>query len=340
METPDLTRYKMPVLVVSVMLLIWAVLGTLDVRNQPYSGYVTDGNNTITGLTEGSPADAAGFQVGDYILSNGGIPVEDSRELSARGRAAVNELRTFEVEREGQTLSLDMRYSSLPTRNALIYYGGIIIGLLFLAFGVWAFLAAPSRATGLLAVMGIAFAPALTVGPYFGNAGIRTAVGVLIFLVITFGFAFLTHFLLVYPKEKRALRNHRLTALVYGPAALVAILAGWLLLAQPTATSALNAFFRVLFGLFVVAYFGTAIVAMLHSYVKASSQERTAWGLNLLLAGAVIGLGPSLVISIVGLIAPQVVVPGSQFLPLAVGLLPVLFAIAAVKGERAAHVAA
>jgi len=45
------------------------------------------------------------------------------------------------------------------------------------------------------------------------------------------------------------------------------------------------------------------------------------------------------VISIVGLIAPQVVVPGAQFLPLGIGLLPVTFALAAVRGGRSAQAA-
>ena len=56
--------------------------------------------------------------------------------------------------------------------------------------------------------------------------------------------------------------------------------------------------------------------------------------------GTIVGLGPSFIISVVGLVAPQVVVPGAQLLPLGVGLLPVTFAIAAVRGERAAQAAA
>ena len=164
----------------------------------------------------------------------------------------------------------------------------------------------------------------------------RTAVGVVIFLLILVGFAVLTHFLLVFPTKKRALERHNMMVVIYGPAVLVGLLAAWLLVVQPAATSAVNVFFRVLFGLFLVAYFGTALFALIHSYVKASPQDRAGSGLNLLLLGAVAGLGPSLVISFVGLVAPQVVVPGAQFLPLGLALLPVTFAIAAVRGERSA----
>jgi hypothetical protein len=334
MHTIQKERYKAPLLAVSVGILIWAMLGALDVKNQAFSGFVTDGNNTVTGVTQGGPADLAGFQVGDYIRSNGGIPVEDSRATVARGRAEVNEVRAFEVERAGQSVTLELRFSALPFDSALVFYGGIVVGVLFLVFGTWAFLAAPSGATGLLAALGIAFSPALSVGPYFTSASVRTAVGIVIFLLITVGFAFLTHFLLVFPKKKRSLERRGMTWVVYGPAVVVGILSLWLLVAQPAATSGLNVFFRTLFGLFVVAYFGTALIALIHSYLRASALDRASSGLNLLLLGAVIGLGPSVVISIVGLVAPQIVVPGSQFLPLGIGLLPVLFAIAAVKGSQ------
>ncbi|MFC1639311.1 PDZ domain-containing protein [Gemmatimonadota bacterium] len=339
MDASGLSRYKTPLAVVTVLILIWAVLGALDVRNQTYRGYVTDGNNTITGIDDGGPADLAGLEVGDYIGSIGGIAVEDVRATAARGRATIGEVRTIEVERGGQVVSLDLRYVALTTNAALNYYGGIVVGILFLAFGVWAFLAAPNRATALLAALGISLSPALTVGPYFESASVRTAVGVVVFLVVTAGFAFLTHFLCVFPKKKRALERSNMIWVLYGPAIAVGLLAVWLLVLQPAATSSVNVFFRALFGLFVVAYFGTSLIAMLHSYFKASSRDRAASGLNLLLVGAVIGLGPSIVISIVGLVAPQVVVPGAQFLPLGVGLLPVLFAIAAVRGSRAQQVA-
>ncbi len=126
---------------------------------------------------------------------------------------------------------------------------------------------------------------------------------------------------------------------VYAPAVVVSLLAFWQLVVQPAATSALNVSFRVVFGLFVVAYFGGALIALIHSYFKAQPQDRAASGLNLMLCGAVVGLGPSIVISIVGMVAPQIVVPGANFLPLAVGLLPVLFALAAVRESRTILVA-
>ncbi|MGD8698755.1 MAG: PDZ domain-containing protein [Gemmatimonadales bacterium] len=336
METPEVSRYRKLLPVVTVALVVWGVLGALDIRNQTYTGYATDGNNTITQVTDGSPADAAGLETGDYIRSIGGIAVEDVAAAIQRSRPEINEVRTFEVERDGQALDYDLTYTALPMSDALVRYGAVFIGFLFLVCGVWAFLTVPTQRTRLLSLLGVAFSAGFMAGPYFTSATVRTAVGVVILLMIIVGFAVLTHFLLVFPKTKRMLQRRKMTWAVYAPAVVVGCFSAWFLVAQPAATSAVNVFFRALFALFVVAYFGTSLIALIHSYVKAAPRDRVANGLNLLLVGAVVGLGPSLVISLVGLVAPQVVVPGAQFLPLGIGLLPVTLALAAARGERRA----
>ena len=252
-----------------------------------------------------------------------------------RSRPDINETRTIEVERDGQPVSVEMSYAALPLANLLVNYGFLVIGFLFLVCGVWGFLVVQTGVTLLLAVLGITLSIPLSVGPYFDAPGLRTAVGVVLLLLILVGFASLAHLLLIFPTKKRVLERRNMIWVVYGPAILVGIMATWVLVVAPAATSAVNVFFRVLFGLFLITYFGTALFALIHSYVKASREDRTSQGLNLLLLGAVAGLGPSLTISLVGIVAPQVVVPGAQFLPLGLAFLPVTFAISAVKVERA-----
>jgi hypothetical protein len=339
MQTTKLSRHKTPLLVVAALLLIWGVLGALDIHNQTYTGYATDGNNTITQVTDGSPADVAGLEVGDYIRSIGGIAVEDVAATVRRSRPEVNEVRTFQVERDGSTMSFDLSYASLPMSSALARYGIVLIGFLFLVCGVWAFVTQPSKRTMLLSLLGIAFAAGFAAGPYLTSATVRIAIGTVGVLMVIVGFAVLTHFLLVFPTTKRTLERRKMTWAIYAPATVVGCLTVWLLVAQPAATSAVNVFFRSLFGLFILLYFGTSLIALIHSYVRADARARVASGLNLLLLGVVVGLGPSLLISLVGLIAPQVVVPGAQVLPLGIGVLPVMLALAAVRGERSAEAA-
>jgi hypothetical protein len=82
-------------------------------------------------------------------------------------------------------------------------------------------------------------------------------------------------------------------------------------------------------------YLILAIAAMVHSYVKATSQERAANGLNFMLIGTVIGLAPIVIAAIVGIIAPKVELPGVEFYVLTMVLIPFALAQATLKKERA-----
>ena len=85
----------------------------LDLKNAPYGGFLTDGNNTVTKINSDSPAELAGFMVGDYITSNGDISTEDTRALVRRSRADIGETRTFVVRRSGESANLNLTFSGM-----------------------------------------------------------------------------------------------------------------------------------------------------------------------------------------------------------------------------------
>ena len=95
MGNQDFSRYKGLFMILAVLIGLVAVLGALDMKNVPYSGYYTDGNNTVIRIYPGSPAQKAGFMKGDLMLSNGGIDVKDTRTLIRRPRAEIGETRTY-----------------------------------------------------------------------------------------------------------------------------------------------------------------------------------------------------------------------------------------------------
>ncbi len=74
---------------------------------------------------------------------------------------------------------------------------------------------------------------------------------------------------------------------------------------------------------------------MVHSYVKASPEERAVNGLNFMLLGTVIGLAPIIISVLVGVIAPKVVLPGIEFYALTMALIPFAVAQAALKKRKA-----
>jgi len=328
-------RHKTTFLTLAALIVIWAILGTFDVRNLTYTGYLTDGDNTVVQVTSGSPAEAAGLRVGDYIRSIGGISVEDTKAQFRQPRPAVGEVRTYVVERDGASVSLDVQNAALPGSQKAVTFVAALVGLAFLVCGLWAYLTAPSPATALLALLGLCFAPALLTSPYFASSALRAVQGSVITTVVLLGFAVLMHFLLSFPERRTFLARPNAAAIMYAPAAVVALTLVVFLVLQPAATSGVNVFFRMLFGLFIAGYFGVSLVALIRSYAKAGVQARAAHGLTLMLLGAVLGLGLLLISALVGLVLPRVVLPGQQYYFLALVLIPITFAAAAVRSARA-----
>ena len=335
MEANTYARYKTTLLVAAGLFAVWGILGIFDVSNLPFNGYQTDGNNTVTQITDGGPAQQAGMQPGDYIRSIGGIAVEDAGAMARRPRAAVGETRTFVVERGGETASLDLTYSGLPSTNKALTFVAILMGFFFIGFGLWPYLNVQKASTLLLAIFGLTLGVSFFGGPYIASYAIRTATGIITTLLVVTGFATLLHFTLMFPKPKALLRKRFSRDLLYGPAAVIFLFLLYRGLFQPSATSAMNVITGVLIGLFILSYFGLSLVAFVHSYVKATAEERKAQGLTYVLAGVLVGFLPILVVVLVGLVAPGVVIPGGNFFFLTIVLIPISLAVAVLKSEHA-----
>jgi hypothetical protein len=334
-----IAKYKTPFLIVGALFVLWGVIGLFDIGNIPYAGYNTDGNNTVTRVREGSPAAAAGLRVGDYITSIAGVPVEDTRALAAMPRAAIGETRTLVVEdRAGVTLAageegapareVAITYAGLPGRDVALGWAAFVIGLCFIGFGVLAYLRAPSRASTLLALTGLCLGIAFFGGPYIGSLALRQIVNSIVLALIIVGLAFLLHCLLEFPKVKAIMQRPHATKVLYAPAVLMALFTVWLIVFLPRGTSGFNTLVNALFGIIVVLYFGLALVALIHSFVKATPDERSHYGLNLMLVGVLVGLLPMIIGDLISIFAPRVILPGVDFYFLTLILIPITMALA------------
>jgi hypothetical protein len=340
MQLKSTTSYRRVLLTACGLLLLWGCLGMADVRNWPYTGYRAPRNRTVIQVAAGGPADLAGMELGDVIERVDGIAVGNLGALARQPRPKPGEERTFEVLREGETLRLGLTVGSLPTSRAIVAYGQIAVGMLFLLCGVWAYLTVPGAATGLLAVLGLCMGASLGGGPYIESATVRVVVGAAGFALILLFLAVFLHFLLVFPAAKGKLTRRRYIAAIYVPAGVLA-LAGFLYLLVPqSGDSTIGALFLALTVVLPVAYLGLSLAAIVRRYVKATRQYRADSGLNLLLWGTVLGLGPSIVGLLTQLVAPQVVLPGRQYVFAAFFIIPVTFALAAMRAGRANRPAA
>lgn len=317
--------------VIATIAAIIGVLGVLDLKNAPYSGYFSSPNNQVTRVFPDTPAERAGLEVGDVIQSVGGISVQDTKALARRARPEIGETRTFMVDRDGQETELEVTYSELPTTTRNLGLAGALIGFCFLVFPLLAYTKAPSTATFLLALFGLCFGIAFLPGPYSPSYFLRTLGGALGTSAVVMGFAFLVHFLLSFPQPRDFLSRPAAKKIIYLPAILLALFFLFLTLFQPDATPALNQVVGLLVGLFVVGFFGWAIVAMFQNFSRASAEGRSKHGLGLMLFGALVGLVPVTLSSLIAAISPEVQanLPGVRFYFLTFALIPICFALAA-----------
>lgn len=114
---PNVSNYRLPILLFVAVFLIWGILGLTDFKNFVTTGYQTDNNFNIIKVENGSAAETAGLLVGDHILSIDGTSMEDSKTWNEKARPAVGETRTWVVDRKGEELEI-------PVTSARRFYWG------------------------------------------------------------------------------------------------------------------------------------------------------------------------------------------------------------------------
>ena len=316
---------KTPLLAFAAVLIIYGLLGWLDVGNFAQGGWATDPDNTVTQVLAGSPTEAAGLQAGDKIISMGGIAMTDAEALTRRARPEVGETWEFVVERDGVTVSLDVTFGEPVPERKFLAHAGFLVGFCFIGFTMRAYMQKQTASTRALALVGTLFSLAFLGGPYFENYMMRSVVNAISVLLVWFGVASILNFLLVHLKSGG-------NRLLYLPALVVGLFIAWRILATPEATSGLNNFGNILFGVVAGFYLIGSLVTVYQSFSGATASERESQGLQLMMIGALIGLVPPIVAIVVGVVAPQAVLPGQNFYFLTMIAIPITWSMAVLKG--------
>lgn len=300
-----------------------AVLGAFDFRNLPYTGYSAPNFDRVASVTEGSPAEAAGLQAGDRIVAIDGVPTDDLNAMFRLHRGEIGQSRVLRVEREGEEGPFEVSLTLGPAapRQRWTSLAAGLMALVFLFCGLGAFTRAPGPATRLLALLGLCGMLSFTAPPYLDSATPRllgATVSTLAFLAIP---ALLIHFLLRFRSQDGVSR--RAFAALYLPWAAIGLLSAWTILVQ----AQLLTMTRAVTATVVVAQILFALGVLIRGYVKASSEERAAFGLHVLLAGFVVGIVPVLV----GSFVPSL--PGSRYYVFTLVAIPAALAWSALKAK-------
>jgi S1-C subfamily serine protease len=77
-----------------------------------------DEGTIVIGVLENSPAAAAGFEIGDIILSINGVPVNSAAEVQEQvEQSQVGKVLPIEIERKGQRKTLDVKPQIFPNES-------------------------------------------------------------------------------------------------------------------------------------------------------------------------------------------------------------------------------
>jgi len=320
-------------IIAAILFIIWGILGLMDVKNYSYSGYNTDGNNKIVQVREGSPAEAAGMQVGDVMKSYDGISVTDSKAFSKRKRTEIGQTIEIVVDRNGEEQALQVTYTALPNKNNTLNISAFIMGLLFVLLGLYVHQKKKTALSYAFTVFGVFFGFIWFNGPYINPGFLHELVNSISITLVMFAFVALARFILKYPPESSFLNggNSRWT---YVPAAVIVLIIWILNFVQPDSTSTLNVTINMLFFVVVLFYFGLALITLINKYSKANAETRKSTGLNYMLLGAVLGLLPFLIVYTINRISPTTILPGNDYIFLTFAFIPIFFSMALLQKSK------
>jgi CDP-diglyceride synthetase len=119
--------------------------------------------------------------------------------------------------------------------------------------------------------------------------------------------------------------------MIFLPMILLLVIITVLEVTQMDRSGVLNLAMRLLFGTFIVFYFGMSLITLIRKYMRSSLDERNTKGLTMMLIGTILGLLPILVYFTVGLISQGTELPGNDYVFITFAAIPIFFYLALHK---------
>lgn len=311
--------------IIGAVFILWGILGKIDSSNYTYRGFQTGDNNQIIVIDEGSPASDAGFEIGDVIVTNGGIDQNDNKALSKRSRPNIGDKRTYVIDRNGESVTLELTFSELPDADKSLNNVGFIMGLLFVFIGLFMFRKNDSALTKAFTLFILCFGFIFFDGPYLEPGFLKTFVTCVSTSIVLFSFAFMMAYMLEFPPQAK------IPKFLFIPALVVITLVCVLNVVRPDGSGTFNMVLRLIFGVTIIFYFLGSLITLIKKYAGATSEVRSETGLNLMLVGALIGLLPIIIYFTAGVISPGIDLPGNDYIFITFLAIPICFAMALNK---------
>ena len=235
--------------VLGVLFILWGILGKIDSSNYTYRGFQTGDNNQVIVIDEESPASEAGFKIGDIIVTNGGIDQNDNKALSKRSRPNIGDKRTYVVDRNGESVSLELTFSELPDTDKSLNNVGFIMGILFVLIALYMLQKSASSLTKAFTLFILCFGFIFFNGPYLEPGFLKTLVNCISTSIVLLSFAFMMAYMLEFPPQAK------IPKFLFIPALVVITLVCVLSVVRPDGSGTFNMVLRLIFGVTIIFYF-------------------------------------------------------------------------------------
>lgn len=327
MSPETIRRHRTFALVAVVAIAAWATTGIIDRRGSGHAEPLFQPDFTILHVPEGGALESAGFLPGDSVLTVEGIPVGElgmysrwPRSLSREPGESV----TIVVLREGEQISGDIVYQARAFGDNNLALGGMAIVLSFLIAGLWALFTTENPHAVRLAYIGLVLGAAVP-GPSLGSwDGITSHLQVAAFVLWTI---LLLRFFLLFPIAKRAGTSRAFKVAIYAPWVVLLFCLVLELVYHPRFYHT----FGPLYSLLMFAYVVLAVWALIHTKVKVSKNELERSGMRIIFIGVVVALAGTLVAAVDWMFLWNFDIPGSGWLAVLIGVIPISIAMAVRK---------
>ena len=300
---------------------LWGVVGFVMERGEGETGFFYGPDYLVRTVMEESPAEAAGVQLGDRVVSIDGTPVEDLPMQSRWRRRPIGATAEVALQRGGEALSIEVVFEEIPVERRVRSVRALIVNLAFIGFGLWAYLSVGTPLAFLLAGICLTRAMASFPGPHLGPRFEGIGASLQAMAIVAFSFLLLRLFLEL-PKPRRIVQSGTIQKVLWSGL----LFTGLLCLAEVALHPALYMILGYILMALILPVYLLLLVLVPWSWVKATAAERRETGLSLMLLGFLVGLGPGIlrlaIESTFGL-----TLPGSDFIPLVEVAIPFFLAL-------------
>ncbi len=334
MNNEQWSKHKTGLTVIAVLICLVAIPSAISFFKVPYYGFQTDPGYSIINILSNGPAETAGLKVGDVLKSDNGIDMEDLKSRIQKPQSKIGETVTLMIERDGnpQEVKVNLTGQPLPPKIHWLFINTLGLSMILASLYVYRKVQTP--------ITFICLCCGVLVGcfhfPIFGinSVTIRLVYDVFMEAIIWCGLGLAAYLFMLFPKPKALLDKKYTKPLLFAPAAISILFLIIVLVFKPDATGALNYSNQVVWSVSRIFYMLWCTIAIIHSYLKATSEERQSYGLHILAVGIVAGITPFLLLLIMGILAPKVILPGQMYYDVPMILIPFAVATAILKTER------